>query len=200
VRLPDEDDFDRLSRCKHLLRLRSLDLTTSGLSSGFGPARLFRSRYLANLTTLIARGDDDNCHLDVPGIRGIVGSKYLGNLRHLDVGANWASGFGDEGTLELLKAGNLTSLERLGIDAVGMGDEGAVALAATAWMRQLKHLDLSHNDIGDRGARALLESPYLKDIQVLDLSGNESAREAFEPIHEDTLRKLRRRFGKRLLL
>jgi uncharacterized protein (TIGR02996 family) len=201
VRLPDEEDFADLARCKHLLRLRSIDLTASGLSGGFGPARLFRSRYLANLTSLLARGYDDNCHLDLPGIRGITGSKYLGNLKHLDVGDNW---FGDKGTVELLKATNLPALERLGFEGVGMEDEGAVALAATPWLARLKQLDLVANSIGERGARALLECPFLEKMELLDLRDNRTGAdedaEDGEPIRRATLRALRQRFGKRVLL
>jgi uncharacterized protein (TIGR02996 family) len=201
VRLPDEEDFAGLARCKHLLRLRSIDLTASGLSRNFGPARLFQSRYLANLTTLLACGYDDNCHLDVAGIRGIVGSKYLGNLKHLDVGANW---FGPKGTVELLKATNLASLERLDFHGVGMEDEGAMALAGTPWLARLRQLDLVSNSIGERGARALLESPFLDKIELLDLrenrKGGDSYEEEAEPIRPATRRGLRQRFGKRVLL
>jgi uncharacterized protein (TIGR02996 family) len=200
VRLPDEEDFSDLAKCKHLLRLRSIDLTLSGLSSNFGPEELFRSRYLANLTTLLACGHDDNCHLDVKGIRGIVRSKYLGNLKHLDVGDNW---FGAEGTIELLKAKNLVSLEQLSFAGVDMQDQGAVAVAGTPWVAQLRQLDLASNSIGERGARALLESPFLEKIELLDLRENLTARsddEDAEAIRPDTVRALRRRFGKRVLL
>jgi uncharacterized protein (TIGR02996 family) len=197
VRMPDEESFDELAKCKHLLRLRLIDLTASGLSSNFGPARLFRSRYLANLETLMPQGYDDNCHLDVAGIRGIVRSKYLGRLKHLDVSNNW---FGAEGTVALLGPSNLTSLQRLDLEGVGMGDEGAVALAGTPWLARLKQLSLIANGIGDRGARALLESPILDSIEQLDLRDNEAQDEDTAPVSRETRRRLRQRFGKRVLL
>jgi uncharacterized protein (TIGR02996 family) len=202
VRLPDDEDFTALARCKHLLRLRCLDLTGSGLSSNFGPAKLFRSRYLANLTSLLACGYDDNCPLDVEGARSIIRSKYLGNLKHLDVSNNW---FGTEGTVELLKAKNLASLERLELEGVGMEDEGTIAIAGTPWLAQLKELSLVANGIGERGARALLESPFLAKLEQLDLRDNRTTREEegpedSEPIHPTTRRGLRERFGKSVLL
>ena len=203
VRMPDEEEFDQLARCRHLLRLVSIDLTASGLSAGFGPAPLFRSRYLGNLTTLIARGHDDNAHLDVPGIRGITGSKHLRGLKHLDVGRNW---FGAGGTAELLRADNLDSLESLALAGVGTEDEGALAVAETPWVGRLKRLDLSGNGIGERGARALLESPHLENVEQLDLRGNRTERREYDapedgdPISPATRRGLRRRFGKRVLL
>ncbi len=200
VRLPDEEEFAELARCKHLLRLRSLDLTASGLSENFGPAVLFRSRYLANLTKLVAAGYDDNCHLDVEGIRGITRSNYLVRLKHLDVGNNW---FEEEGTRALLKARNLPSLERLDLTGVGMEDDGAVAVARTPWLAQLKYLDLMANSIGEVGARALLESPHLERIEVLDLRANwtpDDPDAGDEAMSRGTVRRLRQRFGKRVLL
>jgi uncharacterized protein (TIGR02996 family) len=197
VHLPDEEDFEELAKCRHLLRLRSIDLTRSVLCGNVGLARLFRSRYLANLETLIAQGYDDNGHLYVEGIRGIVKSNYLRNLQHLDVSNNW---FGVEGTVELLKACNLTGLQRLEFEGVGMDDEGAVALARTGWLSGLKFLNLVANYIGERGALALLASPFLQNIEQLDLRNNEIHREDIDPISDETRRGLRERFGKRVLL
>lgn len=197
VWLADEEDYDELAKCPHLLRLRVIDLEMAGLSEGFGPAKLFRSRYLAKLRTLHACGYDDNCHLDIPGIRGIVTSKHLGNLTHLDLSCNW---FGAAGTRELLKAANLTSLDRLEFEGVGMGDEGAIALAATPWMTQIKSLNLVANDIGEAGARAILESPHLSGLTEIDLRDNESAYEDHTPITQATKRQLQARYGKGLLI
>jgi uncharacterized protein (TIGR02996 family) len=205
VRLPVEEDFTDLARCKHLLRLHSLDLSGSPLNRGSNVARLFRSRYLANLTTLVAVGYcgwDEDPHLDVAGLRAIAGSKYLAKLKHLDVCYNW---FGPKGTVELLKAANLTSLERLRCEDVALGDEGAVALAASPWIGRLKQLDLAHNLIGERGMSAVLESPFLEKSERLDLRHNLTQPEPSqvpeaEPVTRATLRALRQRFGKRVLL
>ena len=88
--MADLDGFHDLHKCKHLLRITTLDLTGSGLDDRYrGSAKFFGSEYLANLTTLIARGYDDNGHLDAGGLEAVVRSKHLAKVRVLDIGHNW---------------------------------------------------------------------------------------------------------------
>lgn len=205
IRLGEEEEYGELAKWKGFLRLRSLDLTGSGLSDHFNPGPLIRSRYLANLTALGLGGQDDNGHLDLTGVRALLRSKHLGRLEELDLSGNWLNQF-DPGTIEyLLTAKNLTSLRRLDLSRVGLRDEDAEAIAATPWVARLEVLNLGHNSIGDRGARAILESRHLDDIQQLDLRDNiETAQIAdlFERdvISPETKRRLAKRFGKRVLL
>ena len=87
LRMGDQDGFNDLHKCQHLLRITTLDVTYSSLDDGYrGSAKFFGSKYLANLTTLIARGIDDNGHLDRNALLAIVGSKHLSKLSRLDIG------------------------------------------------------------------------------------------------------------------
>ncbi len=196
LRLWDEEEYDGLAKCKHLLRLHTLDLTGSGLTSSYGSATLFRSRYLASLTTLIACGQDDNAHLDAIGVRTIAASKHLAGLARLDLGHNW---FGPSGVVALVQRNNLAGLERLGLSGVGVEDAGALALARTPWLARLTELDLSHNGIGEVGCRALAESPHLAGLRMFDMRGNLGDEEP-PGMSADSRRLLRRRFGRRVKL
>jgi uncharacterized protein (TIGR02996 family) len=202
VRLGEEEEYEDLAKCKWLLRLRTLDLTGSGLSKHFGPAPLLRSRYLANLTTLRLCGQDDNGHLDIEGVRALIRSKHLGKLEELNLSGNWLNQF-NRGTVgTFLAMDNMPALRALFLRGVGVLDAGAEAIASTPWMARVKVLDLSRNTIGDRGLRVLLESPLLAGIERLDLRNNLD-REAFEdsqPIRPATRRLAKQRFGERVLL
>jgi uncharacterized protein (TIGR02996 family) len=201
VRLGEEEDYEDLAKCKCLLRLRTLDLSGSGLSKNFGPARLLRSRYLANLTTLRLCGQDDNGHLDIEGVRALVRSKYLGKLEELDLGGNWLNQFNRNTLTTFLRADNLPSLRALSFRGVGLQDSDAEALASTPWLARVKVLDLNRNTIGDRGCRALLESPWFAQVERLDLRNNLCKPfDDSQPISRETRRLLTERFGERVLL
>jgi uncharacterized protein (TIGR02996 family) len=84
------------------------------------------------------------------------------------------------------------ALRVLDLNANGIGDEGAVALAGSPLLARLESLQLFGNRIGERGALALAGSRYLKHVGELRLNGNQ--------VTDRAARRLRRRFGERVLL
>jgi hypothetical protein len=194
------EDYAEIARCKHLLRLRALDLTGSGLSQHFDPVPLIKSRYLANLTTLRLGGQDDNGHLDMKGIRGLIAARHLGNVEELDLSGNWLNQFDPATFATFLSARNLPSLRNLNLEGVGVMDGGAADLASTPWVGRLQGLDLRRNLIGERGARAILETPLLEKITLLDLRDNLRSEEESLPISRETRQALTERFGERVRL
>ncbi|MEO2092199.1 MAG: hypothetical protein ABGY75_22310, partial [Gemmataceae bacterium] len=173
------------------------------LDSGRGSPALFRSKYLANLTTLIVQGYDDNGHLDADGLRAIAESRHLVNLRKLDISCNWLfdrSSYEVFAQAAVLALGNLPALVEL--TAAGMGlSEHVVELAAQPWLSRLKVLNLNSNSINDRGARALAYSPHLEHIERLNLIGNVVINDGGKTrLSPEVKRLLKQRFGERVLL
>lgn len=204
IRMGDQGGFSELHKCKHLLRITTLDLTGSVLDDEYrGSAVFFRSEYLANLTTLIAQGYDDNGHLDAEGLRAIAESKYLTSLRKLDISNNWLfarSSNEAAARAAVLALGNLPALVELEAEGIGLG-EHAVDLAAQPWLSRLKVLNLNSNNISDRGARALAYSPHLEHIEQLDLRDSIVFDDDGETrLGPEVKSLLKQRFGKRVLL
>jgi uncharacterized protein (TIGR02996 family) len=199
----DQDGFNDLHKCKLLLRITTLDLAVSSLDSGRGSVKFFQSKNLANLTTLIATGYDDNGHLDLRGLEAIGTSKHFTKLRHLDISNNWlfnSRGIADADFAALQSLGRLPALIELHVAGTGLG-EHAVRLAAEDWLARLRVLELDSNSISDAGARALAESPHLEDIERLNLMDNIVHDDDGEtPLSDEMKRLLKRRFGKRVLL
>jgi uncharacterized protein (TIGR02996 family) len=201
VRFAEVGDYEELAKCKHLLRLHTLEFAGTNLTEEDNPGALLRCRYLANLTRLAVEGVDDNGHLDLVGVRALVGSKYLGKLEALSLKGNWLNEYGSHRTVAyFLEKANLPALRELDLSWACLDDVDAEALAATPWVGRLRVLNLWHNSIGDRGARALVESPHLAKIELLDL--RENLRTGYgmsEPISPRTKAALKKRFGKRVL-
>jgi uncharacterized protein (TIGR02996 family) len=202
IRFAEVGDYEELAKCKHLLRLRTLEFAGTNLTREDNPGALLRCRYLANLTRLAVKGVDDNGHLDLAGVRALVGSKYLGKLQSLSLSGNWLNPEGSHQTVAyFLKEANLPELRELDLSWACLDDEDAKALARTRWVARLKVLNLWHNSIGDRGARALLGSPKLEDIELLDLRENleTGGYRRSQAIKRETKAALKKRFGKRIL-
>jgi uncharacterized protein (TIGR02996 family) len=205
LRMGDQDGFGGLHKCKHLLRITTLDVTYSSLDDQYrGSAKFFGSKYLANLTTLIARGIDDNGHLDRNALLAIVGSKHLSKLSRLDIGGNWLFNLRTheerkEMTDIVLSLGHRHTFTELTMDGIGIGD-WVVRLAAEPWLERLKILDLDSNNVSDVGARALAESPYLEHIERLNLLDNIVHDDGETTLSPAVKRLLKRRFGKRVLV
>jgi uncharacterized protein (TIGR02996 family) len=203
LRMGDEESLNNLRGCKHLLRVVTLDLTGSGLGDRyFRSAKFFGSKMLANLTTLIARGMDDNGHLDRDALLAIIGSKHLTKLSRLDIGGNWLYSLRtDEERKEMtdciLCLGHNRPLTELVMDGIGIGD-WVVRLAAEPWLERLKILDLDSNNISDAGARALAESTYLEHIERLNLLDNIVHDDGETTLSPAVKRLLKRRFGERV--
>jgi len=193
--------FDDLAKCKHLLRVRALDLSDAVLSSdGSDAPALFRSKYLANLVSLIASGQGDNGHLDNRGLTALANSKHFQKLERLDVGDNWM--FVDTPvrtttvTRKLLwrLGANMPALRELRMAAMELKCGELSAFTTQPWVAQLRKLDLSGNEFGEHGCRALCASKRLANLEELDL------RENLIELPAATKRELKARFGKRVLL
>jgi uncharacterized protein (TIGR02996 family) len=211
LRVQDAQSLDDLAKSKDLLRLNGLDFCGTVLSSEASDAPvLFRSKYLANLTSLVARGIDDNGHLDADGLKAIAGSKHLAKLVRIDVGSNWMFGTHQHPprALACRKAlyalgANKPELRELRMRAIGLSDGDLYGLLGQEWMSQLRVLDLRLNGFGDDGCRALCESRHLVNLEHLDLTGSEyydpeANREV--PLGAAVRRLLKKRFGKRVFL
>jgi hypothetical protein len=174
-------------------------------------------RGLAELPALAQIRDLDvgGNHLTVPGLRALLASPYLKNLRLLRLSFN--DDLGDEGAELVANSPNLAGLLSLkmsfcsvadaGMKALAsspfltnlrvlklwdcrVADEGARALAGSPNFRRLVGLRLTDNGVGDVGAVALAESPHLNDLLYLSVNGN-----TFSPAGAQALRQ---RFGQRL--
>jgi uncharacterized protein (TIGR02996 family) len=202
IHFAEVGDYEELANCKHLLRLHTLEFAGTNLTEEDNVGVLLRSRYLANLTRLTVEGVDDNGHLDLAGVRALVGSKYLGKLEALSLSGNWLNEQGSHRTVRyFLKKANYPALRELDLSWACLLDADAEALAATPWVARLRVLNLWHNSIGDRGVRALLESPHLAKVELLDL--RENLRTGYRrsvPISPQTRAALKKRFGKRVVL
>jgi len=211
LRQQDCADFAELAKCKHLLRLRSLNLSGSVLSSdGSDSPVLLRSKYLANLTALTARGFDDNGHLDADGLRAIAGSRHLTKLASLDLSNNWILGEHVSSKEEtacrtvLKKLGEkLPALRELRLRSVGLSDDHVLELVGQSWVRKLRILDLGSNHLSDAGCRALAESKHLAKLEQLLLTNNDfydRDQGTSVPLSPATTRMLKKRFGKAVML
>jgi uncharacterized protein (TIGR02996 family) len=207
LRMSDQD-VESLHDCEQLLRVTTLELTGCALDEEYrGTAKFFGSRALANLTTLIAQGFDDNGHLDAGALRALVESKHLNNLRRLDIGDNWLFNISSAEQPEVVRLltalGNLPSLTDVGLGGIGIPARTVQELASQPWMTRITKLDLRGNGAGTLGGWAIAESPYLENIELLDLRDNETIDIDEEgdgtPMSDDVKRLLKRRFGKRVL-
>jgi uncharacterized protein (TIGR02996 family) len=173
--------------------------------------RLAEVPALAQIRDLDVGGTD----LTLPGLRALLASPYLKNLRLLrlsfnddlgDEGAELVANsphlagllslkmsfcsVGDAGMKALATSPFVTNLRVLKLWDCRVADEGASALARSPNFRRLIGLRLTGNAIGDAGAVALADSPFLNDLLYLSVSGN-----SFGPAGETALRQ---RFGHRL--
>ena len=212
LRFGELEEYEDVAACKHLLRVTALDLTGSGMTTeyDFDVNRLFRSKYLANLTTLVACGKDDNGHLDGGGMRALAATKYLAKLERLDISDNWMFGthqYPPRATAcrkALWELGeNKPALRELRLHNIGLLDGDVSGLVGQAWVDRLRVLDLSGNGLAETGCRALCESKYLANLERLDLTGNEyhdTEANTLTPLSPAARRMLKARFGKRVVL
>lgn len=201
LRFDECGGFDDLAKCKHLLRVRALDLSDAVLSSdGSDAPALFRSKYLANLVSLTASGQGDNGHLDNRGLMAIANSKHFQKLERLDVGNNWMFVDTPARTATVTRnllwrlGANMPALRELQMNAMELKCDEVSGLVGQPWVSRLRKLDLSGNEIGEAGVRALCASKRLANLEELDLRDNISELPAAAK------RELKARFGKRVLL
>jgi uncharacterized protein (TIGR02996 family) len=124
-----------------------------------------------NLTRLESLNLADN-EIDGASLRRLLGSKYLANLRELNVTHN-----------------NLTAKEVKWLDEVDtkmrlhslalannpIGDAGAAALALAPYCKQLVDLDLAACEITAKGVRELAEARWFGKLGRLNLNQNSAA-------------------------
>jgi uncharacterized protein (TIGR02996 family) len=211
LRMQDSQSFDDLAGCKYLLRLTELDFPGAVLSEdASGTPALFRSKYLANLTTLTARGADDNGHLDPVGLRAIANSKHLAKLEYLDVSDNWMFGrHADRRAATAYRKAlwalgeKMPRLRELHLRNIGVEDEEVLGLLKQKWVRQLRVFDLSGNSVGPDGCAALCASKALAKLERLKLVGNQyydAGKREYVPLGTSAKRMLKARFGKQVIL
>ena len=211
LRIQDAQALDELAGSKNLLRLHTLNLAGAILSTdGSDAPVLFRSKYLKNLTTLIARGHDDNGHLDTAGLRAIAGTRHLAKLERLDISNNWL--FGEHVPMReqtacrklLWRLGEkMPALRELRLSGMVLRCGELIAMTAQPWVSRLRVLDLSGNHLAEHGCRALCDSKHLTNLERLDVSENEHSNNesgTFEPLAPATKKMLKARFGKRVKL
>jgi uncharacterized protein (TIGR02996 family) len=217
VCFPDaSNEVDDLAACPYLARLKAVDLG-SMCACGFCPIhlelqRLFRSRHVKNLTSLVLSDDrvgpelvghladsrplaglttlDLSANrLGTAGVRVLAGKTRLVSLKSLALGGN---DIGPQGARALAESALLAGLTSLGLADNRLGNAGARSLANSRQAAGLVDLDLRSNGIGDAGALALANSPHLGEAVRLELSDNE--------VGEAARAALRKRFGKRVRL
>lgn len=201
LRFDECDGFDDLAKCKHLLRVRALDLSDAVLSSdGSDAPALFRSKYLKNLVSLTASGQCDNGHLDSRGLAALAGTRHLVKLEKLDIGDNWM--FVDAPPREstacrklLWRLGaKMPALRELRMAAMELRCGELSAFTARPWVARLRKLDLSGNQFGENGCHALCMPNRMTALEELDLRDN------IIELPTATKRELKARFGKGVLL
>lgn len=211
LRLQDAQPLDNLARCEDLLRLTGLNLPGAILSAdGSDAPVLFRSKYLANLTSLVARGHDDNGHLDTAGLRALAGTRHLTKLERLDISDNWL--FGSNVTarestahrkLLWVLGEKMPALRELRLGNTGLQDGEVSGLTGHAWVSRLRVLDLRNNQLAEHGCRSLCESKHLADLEKLELTGNEHrdpTTGTWGPLNSTVTQMLKKRFGKGVAL
>src|SRR5262249_44868579 len=170
------DTLPRLARCRHLARVRGLDLRHQDFSPETFDA-LARSRHLTGLTSLNLRG---TLMCNTAGMRQLAGYESLAGLTSLDLSQRrpgrperphaWADN--DErfciqpGGIQALSDSphlqRLTALNLSGYD-VGFSRRAVEALAGSALLGRLTELDLSRTHLGlfyfDEPRAAFFSSP-----------------------------------------
>ncbi|MCI0700592.1 MAG: hypothetical protein L0241_05885, partial [Planctomycetia bacterium] len=205
------EGFESLAKCKHLLRLHTLNLTGVVLSSdGSDAPALLRSKYLANLTTLFVRRREDNGALDAGGLRAIAGTKHLAKLERLDISDNWM--FIDDNPIRevtacrkalVLLGEKMPALRELGLGSMGLRDRDVIALVKQKWMNRLRALDLSENTLSEKACQALCKSKHLANLERLDLTDNQYLDEHTDDyglLPRAVQQMLKKRFGKGVTL
>jgi uncharacterized protein (TIGR02996 family) len=195
---PDEEWYEELAGCRLLRLLRLIDLTGSGLTTGFrGIHDFLASPNLSSVETLILQGMDDNGHLDATGVETLAKNSHVVGLRHLDLSNNW---FGPEGIRPLVEAVWLPQLRQLELEGVGIANQGVDWLAEATRFNELRVLNLVANSIGERGGRRILQTRWFDQLEVLDLRDHCGEQHIDDPLSEETVSHLRVRFGKRILI
>jgi uncharacterized protein (TIGR02996 family) len=160
---------------KAIAGLRELSVTGTLYNAHREVGRLADMPLLSTLRVLHIA----DCTLGVEGLRRLLASAHLGNLRVLRVPRNY---IGNGGVRALSGAPSLTSLEEIDLSESGAygryGEDpiidatGLHVLADWPGLARLRSLNLSGNYAGRDGLRALLHSPRVTGLKELFLRGN----------------------------
>ena len=103
------------------------------------------------------------------GVRALVGSKSIKQLKRLTVSSNKLTS--DSGSA-IAESNYLSNLQSLKMYRNKIGDNGVKSLVNSEKLPNLKSLRLAHNIIGPEGARCIAESVNLSNLTTLGLSEN----------------------------
>ena len=154
--------WEKLLASPHLLRLWGLDLHNSAMS----PTRCGELAACEQLANLHELNLGSNRQMGAAGVRAILGSRHLGNLRRLDL---HRSRIRNDALAAFVGNKNFPRLRHLNLSDNLIGPDGASHLARAKWLSQLECLDLSDNPLGDEGVRRLAESGILAGHRSLRL-------------------------------
>jgi uncharacterized protein (TIGR02996 family) len=156
-------------------QLRELDLSGNICLVGETWAVLAGSSILAGLESLSL----DGCHLRVAGLRALMASPHLGNLRRLSLEADSVhTSVGAEGIHLICDSPGLPQLRELNLHGQSGGAAGLHALAAWPGLARLTRLDLSHFYADNEAENAMVpafaafvRSPHWGQLRELNLEG-----------------------------
>ncbi len=114
-------------------------------------AILAKNESMKNLTALLCHPhamDDEHAYIRLAGLKAIVNSPNLQNLKHLRLRL---TDFGDAGCKEIVKSGILKRLDILDIRSGCVTDAGAKILADSPDFKHLQRADLSRNALTKTG-------------------------------------------------
>jgi len=131
----------------------------------------------------------NNNGLNDAGAQIVASARKLADVEELQLIGN---AIGPQGARALMLSPGLPVLRSLDLYGNQIGDDGIQSLAVHAESKRLRRLTVGNNHIGDRGATAVLNSPHLEQLDYLDLRSNS--------ISYELVRRLRERFGERLLI
>jgi uncharacterized protein (TIGR02996 family) len=193
---PIPDCPGTLAQCRHLQRIRMLDLNGMTSPETFGIDQLARSHNLAGVRELRLR---ESAHEDLmlehlarcpawpsleeldlehgmfrpPGLRVFARSPLLSSLQALSLAR---CGIGDAGLRELIRSPHIAGLRRLRLSDNGLTSRVMKALVEYPW-EHLERLDLADNALTGAGVRHLAGSPRLATLRALDLAANHEIRD-----------------------
>ncbi len=175
--------------------LRKLSLVTSG---GTGlPAGIAEVETTASLRELIIDGEVDweyELVNDVEETAPLWSSPAFATLTSLSL-----LYYAEPTVLGIASASNLASLQRLSLCENDLTPEGLAEVFRFPHLSNLRVLDLQRNFLWcEEGFRLLLEHPGLDNLERIDLRSDETPVEFPEP-EQNTIAKLRDRFGERML-
>jgi len=159
-------DATRLADCRHLARVRVLDMNDGNRIGNKGVEPLMLSPHLSNLTELkLGRNA-----LGSAGARAIAQSRHSRRLKLLKLERN---DMFDDGLRFLSESPNLAGLVILDLERTRTGNDGVKALAGSKYLNRLRFLDLSYNYIADASISALADSGVVRELRDLFLLGNQ---------------------------